>query len=241
MKWTGLLAVVLAVVGSIGAPLRAAGESDAQIMITMRIFQLKADAVAEDGRARVPLLEDLPLVGAPEGDAVRVAVAGKEEVDRFAQREAKHCISAPRIFTRSGQSGSIQIGREIACESMQPTEVGLGVFRLVRGEPKFEGMRFEVLAEAGSDGSVEIRKLSMKFDQMVGREKVEGTELEVGAPIMKSRESTHALGLRAGQRALLSTPALDGSGETLLVVLEAAVVENPGEKAVPYTKDGGGR
>ena len=73
------------------------------------------------------------------------------------------------------------------------------------------------------------------------REKVEGTELEVGAPIMKSRESTHALGLRAGQRALLSTPALDGSGETLLVVLEAAVVENPGEKAVPYTKDGGGR
>jgi hypothetical protein len=239
MKWTGLLAVVLAVVGSIGAPLRAAGESDAQIMITMRMFQLKADAVAEDGRARVPLLEDLPLVGAPEGDAVRVAVAG-EEVDRFAQREAKHCISAPRIFTRSGQSGSIQIGREIACESMQPTAEP-GVFRLVRGEPKFEGMRFDVLAEAGSDGSVEIRKLSMKFDQMVGREKVEGTELEVGAPIMKSRESTHALGLRAGQRALLSTPALDGSGETLLVVLEAAVVENPGEKAVPYTKDGGGR
>jgi len=239
MKWTGLLAVVLAVVGSIGAPLRAAGGSDAQIMITMRIFQLKADAVAEDGRARVPLLEDLPLVGAPEGDAVRVAVAGKE-VDRFAQREAKHCISAPRIFTRSGQSGSIQIGREIACESMQPA-ADPGVFRLVRGEPKFEGMRFDVLAEAGSDGSVEIRKLSMKFDQMVGREKVEGTELEVGAPIMKSRESTHALGLRAGQRALLSTPALDGSGETLLVVLEAAVVENPGEKAVPYTKDGGGR
>jgi len=239
MKWTGLLAVVLAVVGSIGAPLRAAGGSDAQIMITMRIFQLKADAVAEDGRARVPLLEDLPLVGAPEGDAVRVAVAGKE-VDRFAQREAKHCISAPRIFTRSGQSGSIQIGREIACESMQPA-ADPGVFRLVRGEPKFEGMRFDVLAEAGSDGSVEIRKLSMKFDQIVGREKVEGTELEVGAPIMKSRESTHALGLRAGQRALLSTPALDGSGETLLVVLEAAVVENPGEKAVPYTKDGGGR
>jgi hypothetical protein len=139
---------------------------------------------------------------------------------------------------------------------MQPTTQP-GVFRLVSGEPKFEGMRFDVLAEVGKAGSVEIRKFTMKFDQMVGREKVEGTSLEVGAPIMRTRESTHAVGLKPGQRAVLTTAALDGSPdgsldgrldgsldgrhETLLVVLEATVVDNPGLESTPYTKGAGGR
>ena len=93
----------------------------------------------------------------------------------------------------------------------------------------------------------------MKFDQMVGREKVEGTSLEVGAPIMRTRESTHAVGLKPGQRAVLTTAALDGSldgrpdgsldgrHETLLVVLEATVVDNnPGLESTPNTKGAGG-
>jgi hypothetical protein len=79
----------------------------------------------------------------------------------------------------------------------------------------------------GKAGSVDVRKFTVKFDQMVGREKVEGTSLEVGTPIMRSCESTHALGLKPGQRAVLTTSALDGSDETLLVVLEAVVVEMP--------------
>ena len=220
-----------------------------QIMMTLRVFQLRTsgegvavgggDAGAPAGRPQVPILKDLPLVAAKEAPDVQVAVGGKE-IDKIAAEAAEHCISAPRLFVRSGQEAMVQIGREVECESMQPTGEP-GVFRLVRAEPKFEGMRFEVLAEAGSGGSVTVRKLVMKFDQMVGREAVEGTSLEVGAPIMRSRASTHALTLKAGQRAVLSAPALDESGETLLVVLEATVVENPGEESKPYTKDAGGR
>ncbi|MEY5061390.1 MAG: hypothetical protein RIS45_1311, partial [Planctomycetota bacterium] len=204
-----------------------------QIMMTLRVFQLRTsgegvavgggDAGAPAGRPQVPILKDLPLVAAKEAPDVQVAVGGKE-IDKIAAEAAEHCISAPRLFVRSGQEAMVQIGREVECESMQPTGEP-GVFRLVRAEPKFEGMRFEVLAEAGSGGSVTVRKLVMKFDQMVGREAVEGTSLEVGAPIMRSRASTHALTLKAGQRAVLSAPALDESGETLLVVLEATVVE----------------
>lgn len=231
-----------------------AASVDSQIMVTLRVFQLRTsgdgaavdggDAGAAAGRPQiptlqVPFLKDLPFVAAKDAPEVRVAVGGKE-IDRLAAEAAEHCISAPRLFVRSGQEAAVQIGREVAVESMQPTGEA-GVFRLVRGEPQFEGMRFEVLAEAGSGGSVAVRKLVMKFDQMVGREAVEGTSLQVGAPIMRSRASTHALTLKAGQRAVLSAPALDESGETLLVVLEAAVVESPGEESKPHTKDAGGR
>jgi hypothetical protein len=220
-----------------------------QIMVTLRVFQLRTsgdgaavgggDAGADVGRRQVPILKDLPFVAAKDAREVQIAVGGKE-IDKLVAEAAEHCISAPRLFVRSGQEAMVQIGREVMSESMQPTGEP-GVFRLVRAEPTFEGMRFEVLAEAGSGGSVTVRKLVMKFDQMVGREVVEGTSLEVGAPIMRSRASTHALTLKAGQRAVLSAPALDESGETLLVVLEAAVVESPGEGSKPYTKDAGGR
>ncbi|MEY5031922.1 MAG: hypothetical protein RL354_953 [Planctomycetota bacterium] len=223
--------------------------SESQIMMTLRVYQLRTsgeglavgggDAGAAAGRPQVPILKDLPLVAAKDAPEVQVAVGGKE-IDTLAAEAAEHCISAPRLFVRSGQEAMVQIGREVEVESMQPTGEP-GVFRLVRGAPKFEGMRFEVLAAAGSGGSVTVHKLVMKFDQMVGREAVEGTSLEVGAPIMRSRASTHALALKAGQRAVLSAPALDESGETLLVVLEAAVVESPGEESKPYTKGVGGR
>ena len=226
-----------------------AAPAESQIMVTLRVFQLRTsgegvavgggDAGAPAGHPQVPILKDLPLVAAKDAPEVQVAVGGKE-IDKIAAEAAEHCISAPRLFVRSGQEAMVQIGREVECESMQPTGEP-GVFRLVRAEPKFEGMRFEVLAETGSGGSVTVRKLVLKFDQMVGREAVEGTSLEVGAPIMRSRSSTNALALKAGQRAVLSAPALDESGETLLVVLEAVVVENPGEESKPYTKDAGGR
>jgi len=220
-----MFAGLLVIAGAMVTPVRAADEDTQVIMMTMRVFQLKGEAQDQAGHARLSVLKDLPVVAAVEGEAVRLVVAGAE-IDGFLREEAKHCVSAPRVFARPGQSASVEIGREIAVESMQPTTQP-GVFRLVPGEPKFEGMRFDVLAEVGKAGSVEVRKFTVKFDQMVGREKVEGTSLEVGAPIMRSRESTHALGLKTGQRAVLTTSALDGSDETLLVVLEAVVVEMP--------------
>ena len=248
--FAGLL--VIAGAGAMAMPVRAADDDTRVIMMTMRVFQLKVDARDDGGHASVPVLKDLPIVAALEGDAVRLVVAGTE-IDGFLREQAKHCVSAPRVCARAGQAASVQIGREIAFESMQPTTQP-GVFRLVSGEPKFEGMRFDVLAEVGKAGGVEIRKFTMKFDQMVGREKVEGTSLEVGAPIMRTRESTHAVGLKPGQRAVLTTAALDGSldgrldgrldgsHETLLVVLEATVVDdNPGLESTPYTKGAGGR
>ena len=225
MMLSRMVAGLLAIAGAMVTPVRAADDDTQVIMMTMRVFQLKVEARDQAGDARLPVLKDLPVVAAVEGEAVRLVVAGAE-IDGFLREEAKHCVSAPRVFARSGQSASVEIGREIAVESMQPTTQP-GVFRLVPGEPKFEGMRFDVLAEVGKAGSVEVRKFTVKFDQMVGREKVEGTSLEVGAPIMRSRESTHALGLKPGQRAVLTTSALDGSDETLLVVLEAVVVEMP--------------
>ena len=247
--FAGLL--VIAGAGAMAMPVRAADDDTRVIMMTMRVFQLKVDARDDGGHASVPVLKDLPIVAALEGDAVRLVVAGTE-IDGFLREQAKHCVSAPRVCARAGQAASVQIGREIAFESMQPTTQP-GVFRLVAGEPKFEGMRFDVLAEVGKAGGVEIRKFTMKFDQMVGREKVEGTSLEVGAPIMRTRESTHAVGLKPGQRAVLTTAALDdsldgrpdgsldGRHETLLVVLEATVVDNPGLESTPYTKGAGGR
>ena len=213
MMLSRMFAGLLVIAGAMVAPVRAADEDTQVIMMTMRVFQLKGEAQDQAGHARLPVLKDLPVVAAVEGEAVRLVVAGAE-IDGFLREEAKHCVSAPRVFARPGQSASVEIGREIAVESMQPTT-------------QLEGMRFDVLAEVGKAGSVEVRKFTVKFDQMVGREKVEGTSLEVGAPIMRSREPTHALGLKPGQRAVLTTSALDGSDETLLVVLEAAVVELP--------------
>jgi hypothetical protein len=47
--------------------------------------------------------------------------------------------------------------------------------------------------------------------------------------------------LKAGQRAILTTSTLDESGELMLVVLKAKVVDPPSDESKPYTKDAGGR
>jgi hypothetical protein len=65
----------------------------------------------------VPFLKDLPFVAAKDAPEVRVAVGGKE-IDRLAAEAAEHCISAPRLFVRSGQEAAVQIGREVAQGNM---------------------------------------------------------------------------------------------------------------------------
>jgi hypothetical protein len=213
-----------------------------QIMLELQVFQFKGDANAKG--ALPEFLEKLPRIDAASApgeppQSVQAAIAGGE-VDKLLADAAAYCISAPRMFVHAGQTASVQIGREIAWEAMQPTAEP-GVFRLVQGEPKFEGMRFDVMAEVLDDRAIAVRTLKMRFDQCVGREAVEGTSLEVGAPIIRSRESTHALVLKSGQRALLTTSALDESGELMLVVLKAKVVDPPSDESKPYTKEAGGR
>jgi hypothetical protein len=260
MKLAGLCAVLSTTMLGAGAPITPqnlaveagatqAAAADAQspaaetqIMLELQVFQFKGDANAKG--ALPEFLEKLPRIDAAatvgeRPQSVQAAIAGGE-VDKLLADAAAYCISAPRMFIQAGKSASVQIGRDIAWEAMQPTAEP-GVFRLVQGEPKFEGMRFDVMAEVVDDRAIAVRTLKMRFDQCVGREAVAGTSLEVGAPIIRSRESTHALVLKAGQRAILTTSTLDESGELMLVVLKAKVVDPPSDESKPYTKDAGGR
>ena len=105
--FAGLL--VIAGAGAMAMPVRAADDDTRVIMMTMRVFQLKVDARDDGGHASVPVLKDLPIVAALEGDAVRLVVAGTE-IDGFLHEQAKHRISVAR-----SRSSRCSRRRSLAC------------------------------------------------------------------------------------------------------------------------------
>lgn len=222
----GMLLLSAAAVIACDGVASAAGE-DLIVQTHIRVLQLPSEADGENGRMRAAVLEELQRLPAKPGDEVQAAVASAEQARR-AVDAARIRLLAPRMHLPPGEEYRLDLGRMIERERMQPTDEP-GVFRLVHDEPKYEGISFEIVVEPREDGSVDITRLEMNLHQMVGREKVEGISLEVGAPIIESRKATHAFTLKPGQQAVLLTDSLDRSGEAIVVLIETLVVKDVDE------------
>ncbi|MCX5691024.1 MAG: hypothetical protein NTV94_14765 [Planctomycetota bacterium] len=129
-------------------------------------------------------------------------------------------ISAPRILCRAGQPASIMIGRELEYLESAGGAGGEKLFRVISGPDLFEGLRVEVTA-SGMQGPINVDRLTVRLSECVERQPLDGTDLPVGKPVMRTREVSTQFTIEPGQRGLIPIKA-DGQQEKpehLLVVV----------------------
>lgn len=211
-----ILAALLA-----AATLAPPADQEQFILVQTQVYQLKDSQLLADSA----VIESLPGDSAPSLVIAKdIAIMGDGK--RLGLDElASHKVTAPRLFVSAGAQAQIDIGRQVASEHMEPA--GNGTFRVVQDEPYTEGLHMEITAATTPDGAVEFNRLVVRMDQCVGRKEVPGTSLPVGQPILRTMSVERAFILPKGQTAMLTIPALDGSGETVLVAVEAWVVDSP--------------
>lgn len=195
------------------------------ILIEMSIYQFKvppggtAEAPAAQGEAsKAPEVADpadgeapinvLPLDGMVRlfGKTMRL-----DSPDLDASR-----ISAPRLLCRSGEPASIMIGREL--EYLEPA--GEKLFRAVGGPELFEGLKVDVTA-ALKDGVIRVERMNVRLSECIDRQKLDGLDLPVGKPRMRTCEVSTQFDIEPGQRGLIPirTHGQQENPDRLLVVV----------------------
>ncbi len=195
-----------------------AAAADPVVVTEVRIYQLHEGAIRINGEA-------VELHDAADGQWMGVTngtiEVGEGRTSLVAPEMVKQCVSAPRVASTPGQKAEIQVGRDVPGEHMVAEADGR--FRLEQRDPQFEGLRIALVAKPSSDGGTLFERFEVRMSQCVGREPVTGTTLPVGRPIMRTQETSRSFLVRPGQQALFAMPALDGSGDSVLVVVSSNV------------------
>lgn len=206
-----------------------AGTRESFILIQTHVYQLRDSQLLAEGA----VIESLPGDAAPSL-VIAKDIAVMDDGKRLGLDDlASHVVTAPRLFISADSAAQVDIGRQVASEHMEPA--GNGTYRLVHDDPYQEGLHMEVTAAPTVDGAVGIKRLVVRMDQCVGRKEVPGTSLPVGEPILRTTTVERSFILPKGQTAMLTMPALDGSGETVLVAVQAWMVDDPNAAAASGT------
>ena len=210
------------------APSLAAPDDPTQLVIEMQLIQLHPDAqqtLTLDGdvlHRRVPVLGDIPLVGAlfrPEGRPRFELVAADEATVRRGDESWAltggavprgapfDILTAPRLVAAVDQDVSVRIGQTVSYFEA----AGDGCYRLRECASCFEGVQIEVRAGAATAQTVEIESLSVEISTVVDREALDGVALDVGAPVMQRRVLDGSFEIATDQVMVMPIAAPDGA------------------------------
>lgn len=177
-----------------------AAEKPQPYVVTAHIVAVRSDDRAKlalsstDGPARfensayLDPLEVTAYKGIPEvwlGDERLILMDdGGLEVPEGASAEV---VSSPRITTLPHQRASLRSGLDGPLEYFERVEDGS--YRVVRGSrDEIPRVVLDVTAAPGDDAGTVTLTVGLAITVMTGREPLEGTQLDVGRPILESRE-----------------------------------------------------
>lgn len=153
--------------------------------------------------------------------------AGDERVDigswsREAESDLFEVIATPGLISEEGITAGAFIGQPI--EFFE--HVGEGAYRLRQPRGQREGLNLSVHTEKLTKDSVSVRDLHAETTIIERREPVEGTELDVGRPVLISRMQGWGFELELGETVTLLLPtALGHNGDPILLVMTANLYE----------------
>lgn len=129
-------------------------------------------------------------------------------------------IAAPQIVAALGQEAQITVGRPIAY-----LERGAGDCLVVKQSPdSFEGLSLKLKAERIDAKESRFSNIEVRFSQITGRQPLDGVPLDVGRPIIDTRETSLGLTIAPDMVAVIPLPQAPGE-PALLIFLTAAKVE----------------
>ncbi|MEP0846235.1 MAG: hypothetical protein HRF50_05365 [Phycisphaerae bacterium] len=131
-------------------------------------------------------------------------------------------VTAPRVLVAIGQSASISVGRPIPFLKQQD-DLCLAV---ETDESLFEGVSLTLTATRADEEGVRFERMRLKVSRAVGRQPLEGVPLDVGRPIIDTRETELNNTLAADRIAVIPLPQGDGE-RPLLVFMTARVLSIP--------------
>lgn len=203
-----------------------ASSSALTLLMEIDIYQFKAPpaGAAAEAPARGDDASAPPEVADPADGAAAIHVLGADDLVRVfgkptrldaPELEASR-ISAPRLLCYSGQPASVMIGREL--EYLEPA--GEKLFRAMSGPDVFEGLKVDVTA-AIKDGVVRVERFQVRLSECIDRMKLDGLDLPVGKPRMRTCEVSTQFNIEPDQRGLIPirTQGQQDPAEYLLVAI----------------------
>ncbi len=122
-------------------------------------------------------------------------------------------ISSPRVVVIQGESFEIDIGSRQPIEYFERRPDGLFELKKLEGKPL--GFYLSAVVEEGKANKLVLRDLTIRLRSIESRVPIEGVSLDVGPPVITSRESVLTLSVQPDQSygIILST---EGYGYLLL-------------------------
>lgn len=149
-------------------------------------------------------------------------VSETESVERRTASPPWEIVTAPRVLVAIGQSASISVGRPIPYLKRQSDSC----LAVETDDSLFEGVSLTLTATRANEDGVRFERMRLKVSRAVGRQPLEGVPLDVGRPIMDTRETELNNTLPADRIAVIPLPQGDGE-PPLLVFMTARVLSNP--------------
>lgn len=149
-------------------------------------------------------------------------VSETEHVERRTAAPPWEIVTAPRVLVAIGQSASISVGRPIPYLKQQSDSC----LAVETDDSLFEGVSLTLTATRANEEGVRFERMRLKVSRAVGRQPLEGVPLDVGRPIIDTRETELNNTLPAGSIAIIPLPQGDGE-PPLLVFMTARVLSNP--------------
>ena len=129
-------------------------------------------------------------------------------------------IGAPKIVSAINQDAEISVGRPIAFLE----KGGSDCLQLKYAPDAREGLTLKLRAERIDARESRFSSIEVKVSQVTGRQPVDGVPLDVGRPIIDTRETSLSLTIAVDQIAVIPLPQAPGE-PAVLIFLTAAMAD----------------
>jgi hypothetical protein len=191
-----------------------------------------------DGAIRDPMPPDAvppppaALVSAPRDDELHDRLAASRNAAGSAPPAGVKLIAAPQITLLPAETATLEITASQTFTYLESAEAGRYVAK--RSEPKKLGLNIKLKAEPSQeDEKTVLCRLECEMSALVGREPVNGLDLEVGKPIVSTWSLKTTAATKLGDRSLVFLPS--GPNRTCLLTVEVTKAEPApdGSKVLP--------
>jgi hypothetical protein len=195
-----------------------------QVMMELKVVQVAKGTDMKLTLQNIELVTELTSTkeaGREEGFRVAVvpllsrALAARITTDL--EGTGYQVLSAPKLIAVSGQSAAIAIGEAVP----YMTQRSDGSLVVEKSDDLTEGLSVELIGRVVAEDRVDVEVVKLKLSRVVERREIAGVPFDVGAPVIRTIETSARMTLSRSDGAAIRLPALDGDDTEILVFVWA--------------------
>ncbi|MFO0839793.1 MAG: hypothetical protein U1D55_14880 [Phycisphaerae bacterium] len=132
--------------------------------------------------------------------------------------------AAPRLILHFGQQGAVSVGRPVSYLVRDEN----GCLKVQESEEISEGVVVTLTAKHFKDGEIRFEDIHLTSRRVTSRQPIDGVPLDVGAPVIDSRETILNISIKPESVGIIPLP--QGPDEpAILVFITAKIVDGDGK------------